>query len=187
MSEFLIREAIDEDDESAGNEREEIEIETVSDNEFIDDTEIDESGVADYYAFTNVTRGYDEAVEDSLSDFDYDQEPNNYCDDNEVDLPIDDFKDHKKKIDSFKETLINPQGENNLDTFFYVILYTIRYQLTQKTEPCVDEDEIKEDIGAEIFDEMFQLKDKLRLDLDILNFENQYFQVNRILNKNIFS
>ena len=48
MSDFLIREAIDEDDESAENEREEIEIETVSDNEFIDDTEFDESGVAEY-------------------------------------------------------------------------------------------------------------------------------------------
>ena len=70
MSDFLIREAIDEDDESAENKREEIEIETVSDNEFIDDTEFDESGVADYYAFTNVTRDYHEAVEDSLSDFD---------------------------------------------------------------------------------------------------------------------
>ena len=32
MSDFLICEAIDEDDESAENEREEIEIETVSDN-----------------------------------------------------------------------------------------------------------------------------------------------------------
>ena len=79
-------------------------------------------------------------------------------------MPIDDFKDYKKRIDSSKETLINPQGENNSDSFFYAILYTIRYQLTQKTEPCVDEDEIKEDTGAEIFDEMFQLKDKLRLD-----------------------
>ena len=121
MSDFLVCEAIDEDDESAENEREEIEIETVSDNEFIDDTEFDESGVADYYAFTNATRDGNEAVEDSLSDFDYDQEPNNYCDDNEVDLPIDEFKDYKKKIDSFKETLINPQGENNSDSFFYAI------------------------------------------------------------------
>ena len=184
MSDFLIREAIDEDDEFAERE-EENEVATVSDNEFIDDTEFDESN-ADYYAFTNVTRDYNDAVEDSLSDFDYDQEPDNYYDDNEVDLPIDEFKDYKKKIDSFKETLINPQDENNPDSFFYAILYTIRYILTQKSEPCVDDDEIKVDIGAEIFGEMYQLKDKLRLDLDILNFENQCFQVNRILNKNNF-
>ena len=27
------------------------------------------------------------------------------------------------------ETLVNPQGANNPDSFFYAILYTLRYQL----------------------------------------------------------
>ena len=54
-----------------------------TDKEFIDDGEIDES-VADHYAFTNVTRDYTEAVKDSLSDFDFDQEPNNDCNENEI-------------------------------------------------------------------------------------------------------
>ena len=74
MSDFLFSEAIEEDSSLVD------EIETVSDNDFIDDTETDES-VEDHYAFTNVNRNAD-AVYDSFSDFDFDQKPNNYC--NEV-------------------------------------------------------------------------------------------------------
>ena len=62
----------------------------------------------------------------------------------------------------------------------------MRYQLTEKIEPCADDNEIKEDIKAEIFDEIYLLNDKMMLDLDILTFENQCFQINRILNKKIF-
>ena len=155
MSQFLLCEAIDENGNHVDDEGDILEIEeseTVSDNEFIDDTEFDES-VEEHYAFTNVTRNYTEAVEDSFSDFGFDQEPNNYCNENEVhDLPIDDFKDYKKKIDSFTETLINPQGLNNKDSFYYSILFTIRYQLTDKIQPCANDDKLKEDIRAEIFE-----------------------------------
>ena len=46
----------------------------------------------------------------------------------------------------------------------------------------VDE-QIKVDIGAEIFEEIYTLKNVLELDLDILNFENQCLKINQILNK----
>ena len=158
----------------------------VSYNDFIDDTEIDES-VEDHYAFTNVNRNYAGTVYDSFSDFVYDQEPNNYCNENEVcNLPVDEFKDCKQKIDLFIGTLINPHGLNNKDLFFYSILYTVRYCLTQKIEPCTNEDELRLDVTAEIFDEIYPLKENMRLDLDILNFEKQCFQINHILNKNNF-
>ena len=107
MSEFVDFEAVDEDGESMIDENERGESATVSDNEFIDDTEYSES-VEDYHAFTNVSRDYCEAVEDSFSDFDYDQESNNYCNKNEFcDSRIDEFKNSKKKIDEFKSTLVN--------------------------------------------------------------------------------
>ena len=61
----------------------------------------------------------------------------------------------------------------------------MRYHLTEKDEPYADDNEIK-DIKAEIFDEIYLLKDEMRLDLDILTFENQCFQINRILNKKKF-
>ena len=66
-----------------------------------------------------------------------------------------------------------------------MILFAIRYRLTDKISCEGDFDEqIKLDIGAEIFDEIYTLKNMMRLDLDILNFENQCLKINQILNKN---
>ena len=197
MADFLLTEAAvddddaDNDDIACGDEGNIISNEdmTLSDEEFIDDSFVEESSISDYYGFTNVSKDYTQAVEDSFSDFDYDQEPNNYCNENEIDnLEIDDFKNYKSKIEKFKETLLNPpHGLNNKDSFFYSILFAIRYQLTGKFscdgDDNVDE-QIKVDIGAEIFDEIYILKNMLRLDLDILNFENQCLKINQILNKN---
>ena len=82
--------------------------------------------------------------------------------------------------------MINPHGLNDKDSFFYLILYTIRYFLRQKIEPCTNEDEIRLDVNAEIFDEIYWLKENMRLHLDVLNFGKQCFQINHILNKNNF-
>ena len=32
--------------------------------------------------------------------------------------------------------MISPQGDENVDLFFYAILYAIRYTLTEKSDPC---------------------------------------------------
>ena len=149
----------------------------------ISDSEINES-ITDHYGFTNVSRNYTEAVEDSFSDFDFDQEPNNYCNENEIrDLEIDNFKDYKSKIGNFVKTLFNPQGLDNVDSFFYAILFAIRYRLSGKVEPC-DDEQLKIDIGAEIFDKIYPVKSLMKLNLDILHFENQCLKINQILNKN---
>ena len=45
--------------------------------------------------------------------------------------------------------------------------------------------ELKKEIeNDELFDALFSVKKKLRLDLDIQNFDNQCFSVNALLNKN---
>ena len=112
------------------------------------------------------------------------QEPNHYCNENEIrDLEIDNFKDYKSKIENFVKTLINPQGLNNDDSFLYSILFGIRYQLSGKVEPY-DDEQLKIDIGAEIFGEIYPLKYMMKLNLDILHFENQCLKINQILNKN---
>ena len=181
---FLISEA-DEENASVQEEEDRDITPTVSDNEFIDDADFDDILAADYAAFENVTRHYNDSINDALSDFDYEQEPNNYCnDDDETELPINEFENYKEKIESFKKTLVNPQGENNLDSFFYSILYAIRFYLNEKSDSCKNDDEIKTDIGVELFDNLNQIKENLRLDLDIINFENQCFEINRILTKN---
>ena len=171
MADFLLTEAVGDNaiDEGnidfEGNINEEM---TISDEEFIDDSEINES-ITDNYGFTNVSRDDTEAVADSFSDFDFDQKSNNYCNENEIrNLEIDKFKDYKSKIENFVKTLINPQGLNNDDSFFYSILFAIRYHLSGKVENC-DDDELKRDIGAEIFDEIYPLKSMMKLNLDILH------------------
>ena len=68
-----------------------------SDREFIDDAEYDESE-ENYHAFDNVSRDYNNAINDSLSGFDFSQEATNYYSDNQIEEEIlDSFKDSKKK------------------------------------------------------------------------------------------
>ena len=87
-----------------------------SDREFIDDAEYDEI-VENYRAFDNVSRDYNDAVNDSLSGFDFPQEATNYCSDNEIEEEVvDNFKDSKKKVDKFN---FNPHGDDNSDSLFF--------------------------------------------------------------------
>ena len=106
----------------------------------------------------------------------------NYCEEDEpTNVSVDEFKNSKERVEKFKSSLLNPQGLDNPDSFFYAILYALRYNQNDKTDLCSDKDELRSDVTPEIFDEISSLKDKLKLDLDILNFENQCFQINQIL------
>ena len=89
MADFLLTEAVDEDTATTDvNDEGNIDM-TLSDEEFIDDSVI-EQDVTEYYGFTNVSKDYTEAVQDSFSDFDYDQEANNYCVEDDLhDIKID--------------------------------------------------------------------------------------------------
>ena len=180
MAEFVIDEAIDVDAAAATSNNNEgnIESATVSDDEFIDDRPVNETN--DFYPyFTNVSRSYDDAMQD-FENVD-DLEARNYfaSDDDEED-EINDLFEAKVKL--FKETLINPHGLENLDSFFYSILYAMRYKLTEKKDET-DEEELKKDVGLALFHDLFEIKSLLRLDLDVLNFENQCFKINTILTK----
>ena len=99
MSAFVLSEA-----EVEGNVSDDMSIvreERESDREFTDDGEYDE-GVENYHAFDNVPRDYNDAINDSLSGFDFSQEAASYCSDNEIeDVVVDNFKDSKKKVDTF--------------------------------------------------------------------------------------
>ena len=115
--------------------------------------------------------------------FDFSQEASNYNDDyDDENEKIDDFNDFQSRITKFKKTLLCPHELQNENSFFYSILYAVRYHLTKKFDSVTD-DEIKNDIGK-IFDEILPLKNFLKLNLDISTFENQCYTVNHILNKN---
>ena len=88
-------------------------------------------------------------------------ELNNCCNDNydPSSEQIGKFRDSVKWIKEFK------------DSFYYAILYAILYQLKSKKEECQN-------------DTLSNLKENLRLDLDIQNFENSCHSVQKMLNKN---
>ena len=70
-------------------------------------------------------------MQDPFIDFNYSQEANDYClyDYDPSEEIIDEFKDSAKKVTDFKHTLLILQGFENIDSFYYAILYAIRYQL----------------------------------------------------------
>ena len=117
MSEFVCFEAEGDNDVNLDDERLG-EVETVSDTKFIDYAGYNE-GVEDYYAFSNVSREYDDTIGDSFADFDFSRGPNSYFSDDDIcDEMIDEFKDSKIKVDEFKKALIKPQGNENINSFF---------------------------------------------------------------------
>ena len=125
MAEFLVTEAIDvdsvDDDNSEGNNN----TATVSDDEFIDDTPQENNDFYPY--FTNVSRSYDDAMRDfeNINDL----EARNYFDtDEEEEEEINEFSNFEAKVKLFKESLINPHGLENPDSFF--ILFCMQFAIS---------------------------------------------------------
>ena len=181
MAEFLETEAIDVDAIENDNNSEGKNIATVSDDEFIDDSEQPENF---YPYFTNVTKSYDDAMRDSYNVDDL--EARHYFDSDEEEKELNEFPNFEAKVKLFRESLINPHGLENPDSFFYSILYAIRHKLTDKVDFVEEEEEdsLKQDVGLALSHDLFEIKSLLRLDgEDVLNFENQCFQINTILSR----
>ena len=158
----------------------------ISDGDFIDDEKNFDENVEDYYTFTNVSRSVEDAMQDSFIDFDYSQEANNYCpnDYNPSEKIIVEFKDSAKKVEDFNGTRLIPQGFEFIDSFYYVIPYTIQYQLKNKKTGCQNDNESQKYVDNDnLYDALSPAKEKLQINLDIQNFENQCFSVNNLLNK----
>ena len=181
MSDFILREADDEDidiNEDEGNF-----IRTESDDEFIDDeTEFDQDP-SSYYNFTNVVESYDNAMQECVENFNFNQEANNYVSD---DLPgeVDEFDHFENKIDKFVKGLYFP-GEQNENSFLFAVLYAVRYYLTEQLDKV--EDDFFSSNTLNVYEKLYAVKDKLKLDLKVSSFEDQCFIINHILNKsNLF-
>ena len=183
MAQFIDSEAMDVDCNIDDNDESE-EVPSVSDNEFIDDSE-QVADQSEYPYFANVTRTYNDTlsrVEDleNLEDLD----ARHYFDSDNDEDDLHDFSKFEAKAQVFRESLICPHGLENPDSFFYAILYAIRHKFTEKVDFLQDEDSLKQDVGIELSRELFEIKSQLRLDgEDRLNFENQCFQINRILSR----
>ena len=179
MAEFLQTEAIDIDSINRQSEDEGEDVVTVSDSEFIDDSEQPQQ--SEYPYFTNVTRTYNDAMPDieNLEDL----EARHYFDSDEEE-ELHDFLNFEAKAELFRDSLICPHGLENPDSFFYAILYAIRHKFTKKVDFLQDENSLKQDVGLALSHDLFEIKSLLRLDgKDKLNFENQCFKINTILSR----
>ena len=170
MAEFIDGEAMDVDsvnDDNDGNSEKGEDVATVSDNEFIDDSEQQEQDESGYSYFTNVTRSYDDVMQDVEN-----LEARHYYSSDDDEDKLHEFSNFKARVKAFCESLINPFGLN-ADSFLYSILYAVRNKLTNKVD-FIEEDSLKQQIGAVLYDKLFEIKNELRLDgEDKLNFENQ--------------
>ena len=139
MAEFLETEAIDVDliGKQSEGEGEGENIATVSDDEFIDDSEQQQS---EYPYFTNVTKTYDDAMRD-IENIDDDLEARHYFDIDEEE-ELNEFSNFEAKVKLFRQSLISPHGLENPDSFFYSILYAIRHKFTDKVDFLEDEDSL---------------------------------------------
>ena len=80
MADFVDFEAVDDYDSYDSNAETKLDA-NISDVEFINDKNDFNESVETYYAFTNVNRRLEDAMQDSFIEFDYSQEANNYCPD----------------------------------------------------------------------------------------------------------
>ena len=185
MADFLEFDATVDDNDNNDGYNSEVEDTNISDiDEFIDDTNYDES-VEPYYAFTNVNRRLEDAVQDSFNDFDFSQEADNHCSGSydPSDDVTDEFKDSAKIVDNFKSTILILHGLENIDSFYFALLCAIRYQFKKKKDEW-SIDELKNDIkNNQLYDAFFSTKDNLKFHLDNQNFGNQCFSVNGLLIK----
>ena len=87
MDDFINLEAVKDDVDDVIMKFDKCEpVQTVSDNEFIDDETQTDENTEDYHAFANVSRSAEDVMQDSFRELNssesHHHEVNNYCDDN---------------------------------------------------------------------------------------------------------
>ena len=95
---------------------------------------------------------------------------NNYCCDN-YDLAedeIDEFRYSTRRVGELRLiSLFSLEGLENLDTFYYVILYDLRCKKENSKDTCNNDDQLKQDIeNNKLFEVLLKVKVDLRLNLD---------------------
>ena len=185
MADFIETEALDVDSGNGGEVEGEFAAATVSDQEFIDDDDGNDDDNDENYNLTNVTRDYNDVIKERTAFIEANTsyfDARHYFESDEEEPSWHDFSNFKAKVKLFNESLIAPHGIENLDSFFYAILYAIRHKITEKVDFLDDENDLKQDVGFALSNDLFEIKSSLRLDgQDLVNFQNQCFQVNSIL------
>ena len=180
MAEYICFEA-SASDESDGGEM----LTEAADIEMIDDTE-QENNDASFFRFCNQTSDPDKILEEIAAQQAnelHNLEASNYLQVGEEDqeLEIDESASSKINIEKFEEVLKNPiKEQTKVNSFISALFYAINYSKNQETDYFKIKD-LRNKIGAELFDEINKNSEKCILDLDIINFEEMCLLVNDIL------
>ena len=110
---------------------------------FLDDAEKENDDVDFYRQLENTNKSIDQTLQEeyelSLAEIENFDDFSNFCESSEDELgPVDEFKDSNKRLEKFEETLI-PKSENH-NTFPDVIFYGVRFNVTEKSNICSDND-----------------------------------------------
>ena len=110
---------------------------------FLDDAEKENDDVDFYRQLENTNKSIDQTLQEeyelSLAEIENFDNFSNFCESSEDELgPVDEFKDSNKRLEKFEETLI-PKSENH-NTFPDVIFYGVRFNVTEKSNICSDND-----------------------------------------------
>ena len=156
-----------------------------ADIDMIDDTE-QENNDSSFFRFCNQTSDPTKILEEisaqQASEL-HNLEAANYLQAGEEDqeLEIDEGASSQINIEKFEEVLKNPVKEQTKEnSFISALLFAINYK--KNKEVCYFETEdLRDKIGAELFDEINKNSEKCILDLDIVNFEEMCLVINDIL------
>ena len=127
-----------------------------------------------------------------MSGKDYEcSDPESYVPPNRSDefgeIEFDDFKGFQKMIESFNRSC-KIFKKNDIESFYYAILYGAYFKLKDEGATCTeDTEELKSVLGTDFFYSVSEKKPNLYLDLNLITFERQCYQINDLLiSKNLF-
>ena len=99
-------------------------------------------------------------------------EVSNFWESSEEEVEVDEFKDVRKRIKKFEETLhpfVDADNEDGQNSFVYAILYALRFDISEKVNVCTEK-ELQERICADLLLKLFKNWDKFKLELDNQKF-----------------
>ena len=180
MADFIDFEADASDDSSDDY----YEMDLENHDELVDESENYENNKPSFFKFHNQTRDVDEvlreAAEIEAAAAEH-MEANNYNNFERVHMPLDEFENFEQKKELFLRTLKNPLEEQTKQNSFYsALLYAIRFCKTKKSDLC-EENELKNEIGLDLFSKLESKKDMCILNLIKRDFDYMCFDLNEIL------
>ena len=188
MADFICFEADASDD--SNDEGEQMEI----DDNLVDDSQNQDNNDPTFFRFHNQTTDIDQVLQEAAEIEEITAEyleAYNYTDDDYLEglgrEPIGDFEKFETKRYIFLRTLKNPvENQTKENSFYLALLYAIRFLKTKKSDLCEEEEELKNQIGIDLYSNIEEKKESCVLDLIKRNFDTMCFDLNKILIRHKF-